>query len=81
MNTYPEHDKLRAVSNKSQSIGEFLDWARNEHGWELCRMEPYGDYTPIYKSINDILAEYFEIDRTKLDDEKRAMLEELKGQA
>lgn len=23
---YPEHEKLRAIADKSQAIGEFLDW-------------------------------------------------------
>lgn len=26
MNGYPEHEKLRAISDKSQAIGEFLEW-------------------------------------------------------
>jgi hypothetical protein len=26
MSDYPEHDKLEKVSDKSQAIGEFLDW-------------------------------------------------------
>ncbi len=26
MSDYPEHDKLSAISDKSQAIGEFLDW-------------------------------------------------------
>ena len=31
---YPEHDKLSAVNDKSQIIGEFLDWASNQ-GWQM----------------------------------------------
>lgn len=26
MNTYPEHDKVRVVQDRSQAIGEFLEW-------------------------------------------------------
>lgn len=26
---YPEHDKLRAISDKSQAIGEFLEWLQD----------------------------------------------------
>ena len=30
MNDYPEHDKLHAVSEESQRIGDFLDWLREQ---------------------------------------------------
>ena len=33
---YPEHDKLSAISNQSQVIGEFLEWANQTHGWMLA---------------------------------------------
>jgi hypothetical protein len=29
MSDYPEHDKLRAIHEQSQAIGEFLDWLRS----------------------------------------------------
>lgn len=32
----PECDRLTQVRDQSQPIGEFLDWLRNEKGWELC---------------------------------------------
>jgi hypothetical protein len=32
---YPEHEKLRAVREKSQAIGEFLDWLGEEKGLSL----------------------------------------------
>lgn len=31
MSNYPEHDKLTAVSEKSQAVGEFLEWLQNQH--------------------------------------------------
>jgi len=33
---YPEHDKLAAVKNQSQEIGEFLEWLGNDSVF-LCR--------------------------------------------
>lgn len=34
MSTYPEHEKMHAVVERSQSIGEFIDWLRDEkHVW------------------------------------------------
>ena len=47
MKKYPEHDKLREVSEKAQAIGEFVDWldgkgivlaARHQHS-EHCRQD------------------------------------------
>jgi len=32
---YPEHDKLIAIQDQSQAIGEFLEWARIELGYSL----------------------------------------------
>lgn len=36
---YPEHEKLEAVKDESQTIGEFLEWLLSEHGVTLCRYE------------------------------------------
>ena len=33
---YPEHEKLQAVSEKSQIIGEFLEFVRDAYGWHVC---------------------------------------------
>jgi hypothetical protein len=73
--SYPEHEKLHAVVDASQAIGEFLDLGR----WTLCEIvEPDDDgwsssyYRPV--NIQDALAEYFGIDRAAIEREKRAML-------
>lgn len=47
MSEYPEHDKLRAIRDKSQAIGEFLDW-----------LEEGGlDHSPLAKRDNPILVQ------------------------
>ena len=76
MSQYPEHDKLKAVQEESQTIGEFLDtcgytlakWSKEPHLVDYAELVPVGN-------IQDILAEYFEIDPNKIEAEKRAMLE------
>ncbi len=91
MADYLEHDKLRAIADKSQAIGDFLEWTRGtlcevHHHTKECRGRgrapecglSEGDFTPIRRSIVDQLAEYFDIDQQRLDDEKRAMLDELR---
>lgn len=86
---YPEHEKLRAVADESQAIGEFLETA----GYTLCELrtftEPLDDagntyetrprLAPIAKGIQQILADYFEIDLAKIEAEKRAMLDALRA--
>lgn len=33
---YPEHEKLTAVKDRSQAIGEFIDWYQSEGGGVLA---------------------------------------------
>jgi hypothetical protein len=63
----PECDKLLKVKDKSQTIGAFLEWAQE------------ADLIQLDRSINDVLAEYFEIDLDKVDKEKRAILDGLRA--
>ena len=80
MSEYPEHDKLKAVMEKSQAIGEFIDGNEKYVLAEWMKVEgfSYLQLVPVGRPINDILAEYFGIDMCTLESEKRAMLEKLK---
>ena len=92
MAEYPEHEKMREVVDRSQSIGEFLDWLRDEKGIALCKWqdtihhsEEMGDYTPEgYYVVKDgpekLLADFFDIDLDKIEKEKQAMLDALQKQ-
>ena len=76
MNTHSELDKLHTVKDKSLTVGEFLAWL-GEQGVVLshyCR----GDLEPTYRSIEEWLALYFEIDLDQVDREKRAILARLR---
>ena len=77
--SYPEHDKLRAVSNLSQAQGEFLDWLGQEKGWTLgeWRAQESELFWPVNYSLQNLLAEYHGIDRVQLEREKLAMIDEL----
>ena len=76
---YPEHQKLRAISAQSQKIGEFLDWIEEKGLW-LATMDEGGErMSPHYYSKENILAEFFGIDRKKIGVEKDAMLEEMRA--
>lgn len=79
---YPEHAKLHKVKERSQAIGEFLEfgpwtlceWREGVGGWE-------GSYQPVRGGIQAALATYFGIDQEKLDQEKRGMLDQLRREA
>lgn len=76
--TYPEHEKQAKIIDKSQAIGEFLDWLQNEEGITLAHYDDsyYQGHvlTPVHRSIQGWLARYFGIDLNRLEDEKREML-------
>lgn len=74
---YPEHTKLRAVKDRSQCVGEFIEWL-DEQGIFLAEYWGGRDRTlyRAHESRDSLLARFFEIDRDRLEEEKRAMLEE-----
>jgi len=82
----PECDKLVAVQPKSQVIGEFLDWLA-ESNFAVCRYANYEDapshdgWVPARLSLEELLAEFFVIDLGKVEQERRAILDELRGQS
>lgn len=78
MSKYPEHDKMMAVSRESQAIGEFLDNGLDEQNLVLAERDERGHLHIATKGIQEILADYFEIDLAAIEEEKRAMLEELR---
>ena len=64
----PECDKLLAIKDKSQTIGFFLDWLKGQGAY-------YFDET----SIEKILANYFNIDLEKVNEEQTAVLEYIRS--
>jgi hypothetical protein len=79
MGEYPECEKMALITDKSQVIGEFMDWLLGRY--VLCQYKHplHGDW-PVPQNVNiqKLLAEFFEIDLDKVDAEKKAMLEELR---
>lgn len=99
MNDYPEHEKLQAISDKSQTIYDFLEWVMAERGLSLGEWVPDDSgwngrvlrdpetrealqrFMPATRSRRELLAAFFDIDLNKIEDEKRAMLDELRSAA
>jgi hypothetical protein len=72
----PECDKLLAVKDKSQVIGEFLEWLTSDETEyyiaERCR--DTDSLVPAHINTESLLARFFNIDLVKVEREKRAIL-------
>lgn len=81
MVTYPEHEKLDKVVQQWRALDEFMEWLKGSTRVQQPRLflAHYvdGDAYPVPSRTptDDLLAEYFGIDRVELEREKRAMLE------
>ncbi|RKY28525.1 MAG: hypothetical protein DRP83_00560 [Planctomycetota bacterium] len=74
MSEYPECDKLSNVKDESQIIGEFLDWC-NSQGVHLATYYEERGLVADRRSIEQVLADYFDIDLDKVEEERRHILE------
>ena len=79
----PECEKMVAVQEKSKELTKFVDWLR-EQGYAICEERIYkGSYpeeqwVPLKKSFEQLFADYFGIDLKKVEEERRALLEEIR---
>ena len=76
MSKYPEHERMKACRELTQPVGEFLEWL-DEQGMMICgrlsgREEP--------RTVVQWLADWQDIDLVEIEKEKRAMLDELRGE-
>lgn len=100
----PELDKLKAIQDKSQVCGEFLEWLEVTHGMQLGKGHIHGPecdgwdeerqkYNPdrdnrcsfyegqfqhLHISREKLLAQFFEIDLDKVEEERRAILDHIR---
>lgn len=83
---YPEHTKLQALGGKNQVIGQFIEWLE-EKGYIIAEWgtdSPDDDRSehrlyPLGRGPQSYIAEYFQIDPAKIEQEKRAMLTEIRA--
>ena len=82
----PELEKIVEHRDESDIIGGFLEWLQDEQKIHLCE---WGDYSgeeyeedeqfyQINRTIEQLLAEYFEIDLDKAEKERVALLEQIR---
>lgn len=78
----PELDKMRIVKGKSQAIGEFLEWLEREKQIELCERDKSDEELyPCAIPIERLIAAHFGIDLMRVEEEKQALLEELRAKS
>jgi len=66
---YPEHEKLKAVADKTQFVHDFLTFCE-EKG-------VYLEKNGVYQRHAELLYKFTGIDQWKLEDEKRAMIDSI----
>jgi hypothetical protein len=74
---YPEHKKMKAIAQTSQAQGDFIDWL-HEKGITLASYGEDDRLHPIMTRTEALLAEFHGIDLITMDEEKHAMLTELR---
>ena len=81
MSQYPEHDKMRAIADESQTIAEFLMWLTDTKAIHLAQYDPssiHGRTFAVNTPTTDLLAEFYGIDLAVVEAEKRAMLDSIR---
>lgn len=74
---YPECEKMAAVEDESQTIGDFLEWLGCVKEVSLCHLiegEDEMEYDPIHIDTEQLLVEYFHINLKKVEEERRQMI-------
>jgi len=79
---YPEHEKRAEVKENIQIIGDFLHWLDQKRivlgKW--TREDVLAECIPINKSFDDLIYEYFDVDRDRIELESRELLEAVRLQ-
>ncbi|WP_323016428.1 hypothetical protein [Castellaniella sp.] len=78
MSQYPEHDKLKALNGKNQIVGNFLGWLF-ESNRLIAQWGEDDQLLPDMRCIEEIIADYFGIDRNELEAEKYQMIEAMRA--
>lgn len=72
---YGEIHKLNAVVSEYRIVCDFLEWAGSQ-GLQFCRWVEDG-LRPDYRSDDSLASAFLGIDRVKLEQERRQLLEDM----
>ena len=73
---FPQLAKMQAVQERSQAIGEFIDWLW-QNGMAICTSEEglRGDrFYPVMTPTEELLARHFDVDLQAAEKERRVTL-------
>jgi len=70
--TYPQCERVAEVRPQCEAISDFLNWAEAE-GMVLCSMDGALE-SEIVRGRPQLYADFFGIDRTELEKERRAII-------
>lgn len=77
---YPECEKLSRLADKRTIILDFIEWLAERDMHIMVQRDPdYEDYRHLTQSREALSHQYLEIDDNKLEQERRAMIEELQN--
>jgi hypothetical protein len=73
LNPKSEIEKKLAVHDKCLAIGAFIGWLHDTKKVQFATWDD-DDLVPFQHNINDLLAEHFDIDLEKLEQERQVLL-------
>ena len=78
----PELDRIAKVHDQSEIIGQFLEWLQDAShyaiGEWISERNVQDSFVPAHPDINRLLAEYYDIDLDKVDQERKQILDEIR---
>ena len=75
---YPECEKMKEISDQSQAIGEFLEWLGDTKKVGFYQQDEDGELYMYAYSTERLLAEFFNINLSIVEEEKRQMLVDMR---
>jgi hypothetical protein len=76
----PECEKLAGVAEESNKIGDFLDWMIDNTSFRVCEYDSNEYFSSSHFQRELLLAQYFDIDLKKVEQERRSLLKWLRSQ-
>ncbi len=79
---YPTCEKLAAAGDERRALLQFLEWLREEKKYVVAeRVDTFSGLSFITQNDDRLVLEYLESDEQQLEEERRAMLEDLQEKA
>lgn len=77
MSQWPEHDKVKAHQNETQTVFDFLEWCASQ-GILLAREGDDERFPSTVPHLEDLLADWVGVDLARFYAEKDDMLDQLR---